>query len=79
MDDHLGTTDGLRHAGASIRKRDMMRDQIGRVASQRQTFGLTLGRSIQKAYLNTRKFSSARGCVELTGRDRISTEQEMFS
>ena len=80
IDDHLGTVpmvhDMLTHP---FRKRDMIRYQIGSVASQRQTFGLTLGRSIQKAHLNTREFNSARGCVELAGRDRISTEQEMLS
>jgi hypothetical protein len=55
----------------------MMRHQIGSVASQRQTFGLTLGRSIQKAHLNTREFNSTRGCVQPAG--PISTGQEVFS
>jgi hypothetical protein len=57
----------------------MMRYQISRVASQLQPFGLTPRRSIQKAHLNAREFYSARGRVKLTGRDRISTEQEMLS
>ena len=78
--DHLGPVPMIHDMVAHpLRERDMMRYQIGTVASQRKTFGLTLGRSIQKAHLNTREFNSARGCVELAGRDRISTEQEMLS
>ena len=80
IDDHLGTVpmvqDMLTHP---LRKRDMMRYQIGSVAAQRQTFSLTLGRSIQKAHLNTRESKSGWGCVEFAGRDRISAEQKMFS
>ena len=80
IDDHLGTVpmvhDMVTHP---LRKRDVMRYQIGSVASQRQTFGLTLGRSIQQAHLNTREFNSAWDRVELAGRDRISAEQEMLS
>src|SRR5690348_1144707 len=60
-------------------KRDVMRYQFGTVASQRETFGLTCGRSMQKAHLDTRKFNGARGCVELTGRNRIATEEEVLS
>src|SRR6185369_2716035 len=80
IDDHLWTVpmidDMVTHP---LGKSDMMRYQFGRVASQCQTFGLTLGRSIQKAHLNARKFNSARGCVEFAGRDRISAEQKMLS
>ena len=80
IDDHLGTVPMVYDMPAHpLRKRDVMRYQIAAVASQCQSFGLTLGRSIQKAHLNTRQFNSARGGVELAGRDRISTEQEMLS
>ena len=62
-----------------FRKRDMMRYEVGGVVSQCQAFGLTLGGSIQKAHLDGCEFRSAWGCVELAGRDGISTEQEMPS
>jgi len=80
IDDHLGTVPMVYDMPAHpLRKRDVMRYQIRIIASQFQSFGLSLGRSIQKAHLNTRESKSGRGCVEFAGRDRISTEQEMLS
>ena len=80
IDDHLGTVPMVHGVVAHpFRKRDVMRYQIYSVGSMCQTFGLTLGSSIQKAHLNTFEFTSARGCVEFARRDRISTEQEMLS
>ena len=80
MDDHLGTVpmvhDMLAHP---LRERDVVRDQISTIAAERQTFGLTLGRSIQKADLDIPESTSARGCVEFARRDRISAEQEVLS
>ena len=80
IDDDVGTVamvDGMQ--AHPVRERDMVRYEIGSVATERETLGLTLGRSIQKADVDTREGSSARGCVEFAGRDRISTEDEMLS